>query len=294
MCLGPLTAFYAAEKNSSGKRGLVFDHKLAFSGVPIKIACGQCLECRLAHSRQWAMRCMHEKRMHKVSSFLTLTYDPAHLPVDGSLSLDDLQRFMKRLRHHLGKGIRFYACGEYGDVDNRPHYHVLLFNREFEDKKFYKRGKRDGEVYYTSDILSRIWTDGFSIVGDVSFDSCAYVARYVTKKITGGKAADHYMGREPEFVVMSRKPGLGTAYYLKYAHEIYGLDSVVINGAEVRPPRFYDDLYKMLDPQGLSDIKKARKRRFLLSRRREDETSRRRLVKELCVKARLNLWRKTI
>lgn len=294
MCLGPLTAFYAAERNSSGKRGLVFDRKASFSGIPIKLPCGQCMECRLEHSRQWAMRCMHEKRMHKDSSFLTLTYADEYLPPDGGLCVRDLQLFMKRVRKRFGQGVRFYACGEYGEKDSRPHYHVLLLSHDFPDRKFFSRGKRPGDDYYTSKTLQELWPMGHSLVGNVTFESCAYVARYITKKITGKVADDHYMGRSPEFVVMSRRPGIGHEYYMKYAHEIYGLDSVVINGVEVRPPRFYDDRYKMLDPQGLNDIKKARKRRFLINRRLADETSRRRRVREVVALARSKLWRKSL
>ena len=79
-CYGPLTAYYSKELNPTGKRSLVFNPKASHSGVPIKLPCGQCFGCRLEHSRMWAMRCMNEKRVcNGDSSFVTLTYDDAHL-----------------------------------------------------------------------------------------------------------------------------------------------------------------------------------------------------------------------
>ena len=134
-CFGPLVAYYAAEVSESGKRRLVFDKRHSHSGVKIQLPCGQCIGCRLERSRQWAIRCMHEKSLYSLSSFLTLTYDDDHLPPNGTLVKRDFQLFMKRLRWEMGDGIRFFACGEYGDGNLRPHYHALLFNVDFPDKR---------------------------------------------------------------------------------------------------------------------------------------------------------------
>lgn len=88
------------------------------------IACGQCAACRLEQSRQWAVRCLLESRKYEDNWFVTLTYDPEHVPLaigedDGwrmSLKADHLTDFMKRLRRHLDyhedhEGIRFYGAG---------------------------------------------------------------------------------------------------------------------------------------------------------------------------------------
>lgn len=256
VCYSPLQAWRTS-----------LDTRLAFRrgphcvGETLAIPCGQCVGCRIDRSAVWAMRCMHERRMWSSTHeacFLTLTYSPEALPEDGGLVKRDLQLFMKRVRNATATGVRFYGVGEYGGRFHRPHYHVLLFNRSFSDRKFYKRGKRDGETLWTSDILDTMWQHGQCVGGDLTYDSCAYVSGYVIDKITGKKADDWYAGRQPEFSVMSK--GIGASYYMKYAHQMYALDSVVVNGAERRPPRYYDDKYKMLDSMGLDEIKRKRRR----------------------------------
>lgn len=281
-CYSPLTAYYTSAVGESGERGITFSRGSSFSGVPLKLPCGQCIGCRLEKSRVWAMRCMNEYRMcyneGSSGSFVTLTYDDDNLPDGGTLVKRDLQLFMKRLRKKTGKGVRFYACGEYGGITGRPHYHVLLFNRDFDDKRVYGSAKR-GEKLYDSDKLRQLWPAGRNVIGDISFDSCAYVARYVVDKITGDKAADHYAGRQPEFTVMSRRPGIGMSYYLKYGDEVYNHDSIVIEGREMRPPRYYDLKREVVDSAGMAFIKK--KRRKMARLLRADNCVDRRRVKEV-------------
>lgn len=290
-CYGPLTAYYSKEVNPTGKRSLIFDRKASHSGVAIRVPCGQCIGCRLERSRQWAMRCMHEKRLHERSSFLTLTYGDEFLPPDGGLSVRDLQLFMKRLRKRKGEGVRFYACGEYGETTARPHYHVLLLNVDFDDRLHYSTAKR-GERLYVSRELDDLWPQGLSVIGDVSFDSCAYVARYIMKKITGKGADAHYTvvdrfgvvhSLQPEFTVMSRRPGIGSGWFDNFGKHAYQFDSVVVNGREVRPPKFYDSRYELCDADHLALIKRKRRSKIV----RADNTSRRRRVREVVALAQL-------
>lgn len=290
-CLGPLTAYYPAGEDGSASKApgrLVFDKRKSHSGIAVKVACGQCIECRLEHGRAWAVRCMNEKRMwpNHGSAFLTLTYDDKHLPKDMSLDVAELQRFMKRLRHVSGPSLRFFACGEYGETFGRPHYHVLLLNYAFEDKKLHSRNRR-GESWFTSKALSDLWTLGHSLVGDVTFDSCAYVTSYVAGKITGKMAEAHYGGRKPEFAVMSRRPGIGAGYFEKYGSDVYRSDSVILNGIEGKPPRFYDERLGRIDKARLDELKKKRRRAALLYK--ADNSSRRRWVREVCKRAKLAL-----
>lgn len=281
-CYSPLTAYYSATRGESGKRGITFQRSASFSGNPLQLPCGQCIGCRLERSRQWAVRCMHEYRMcfnaGFDSSFVTLTYDEKHLPDDGGLRKRDLQLFMKRLRKQTGEGVRFYACGEYGGQFGRPHYHVLLFNRGFDDKKLYSKAKR-GEDLYDSASLRELWPMGRNVIGSVSFDSCAYVARYCVDKVTGDKADDWYQGRQPEFTCMSRRPGIGSSYYAKYGTEAYKHDSIVMNGREMRPPRFYDTRYELVDSVHLGELRKKRRRKALLQK--ADNLPDRRRVREV-------------
>jgi hypothetical protein len=299
-CFGPLTAYYAKDLNAAtGKRSLRFKKDgETLSGVGIKLPCGRCVGCKLERSRQWAVRCMHEKNLHDKSCFLTLTYKDEYLPPGGTLVLRHLQLFMKRLRKALGDGIRFYACGEYGDHNARPHYHLLLFNVDFPDKVFHScRGEND---YFTSALVSKLWPFGHNLLGEVTKESAAYVARYVLKKISGAPAAGHYAvidahgevyDRVPEFTVMSRRPGLGTGYYEKYADEVYAHDSIVVSGREVRPPKFYDDRFEKACNRKYERIKLARRKKALAAK--ADNTHKRLLVKEkIVIKALKELERK--
>lgn len=259
VCYHPLTAFYSKEVGNSGKRGITFTRGASFSGLPIKLPCGQCHGCRLEKSRQWAVRCVHENQMHVNSDFITLTYDPKNLPAGGSLVKRDFQLFMKRLRKVHGNGIRFFACGEYGARFNRPHYHAILFGLKFPDRKFIKNSDA-GDPLYSSSKLRELWPYGNNIVGDVTFDSCAYVARYVCDKITGPTSDRYYQGRTPEFSLMSRRPGIGTSWYNKYGDHSYKWDAVVMNGREIRPPRFYDVKREISLPSEIAVLKRKRRR----------------------------------
>ena len=297
-CYSPLTA-YKGKTTDSGKMCLSFKRSDGLFGSfsAINLPCGQCIGCRLERSRQWAIRCMHEAFLHEDNSFITLTYDDGHLPKDGSLVLDDYQRFMKRLRKSVSpKKVRFYHCGEYGEQLGRPHYHALLFGYASPDRKFFSK-KGDFNVY-TSDTLSHLWPHGFSVEGDVSFESAAYVARYVMKKVTGDRAEDHYQGRKPEYTTMSRRPGIGKGWYEKFKTDVYPLDRVVVRGHPSRPPRFYDNLFSREDRSTFELLKIKREnngRRFVtdvLSNGRKirvsDNDPRRLLVREEVKKAEIS------
>lgn len=268
-CYHPLQA-WRGKVGSSGKRSVVFKRSESAPSIvssELKLPCGQCIGCRLERSRQWAMRCVHEASLYKDNCFLTLTYSPLNMPLDGSLVPRDYVCFMKRLRRFAARpGIRFFHCGEYGEKFSRPHYHSCIFNYDFSDKVLWKETEQ-GHRLYRSESLERLWPLGHSVIGDVSFDSAAYVARYVLKKVTGKLAADHYADkstgvlREPEYVTMSRgckslgTGGIGKAWYDKYKTDIYPDDYAVVRGMKVRPPKFYDGLYEGDNPDDFKRIK---------------------------------------
>lgn len=257
-CYHPLLAY-----KSEGK--VVFNKPFAFA-KGFNLPCGQCIGCRLNYSRQWAIRIVHEAQMHDTNCFITLTFDQAHLESrTNPLSLDvtEFQRFMKRLRKRYGKNIRFFHCGEYGDKNKRPHYHAIIFGMDFEDKVLWSN--RDGNKLYTSEQLEQLWPYGFSTIGDVTFQSAAYVARYIMKKHKGEGSEDHYTrwcpltGEgttvEPEYCTMSRRPGIGYDWLQEYKADVYPNDYIVINEHKVKPPRYYDSL---LTEQELKEVKAKR------------------------------------
>lgn len=238
-CYKPLKACLVGPKN--GERKLSF--KRGSVGEALSLPCGRCIGCKLERSRQWAIRLMHENELHEESSFITLTFDEKNLPEGGSLDVGIVQRFLKRLRKRLApRRIRFFLCGEYGDRFGRPHYHAVIFGYSFPDKV--KLSSGSSTLSYSKE-LSDIWGFGLCSVGDVTFESASYVASYVTKKITGEKAKEHYQGRKPEFVVMSRGgrkgKGIGAGWIEKFRKDVYPSDSVVVRGKEMRPPRYYDN-----------------------------------------------------
>lgn len=298
-CFGPVAAY--RPKATSGDRRLVFDPRKSETGVRMFIPCGRCTGCRLERSRQWAMRCIHEKQMHNASSFITLTYSDKTLPEGGSLDIEAYKRFMKRLRWKFGDGIRFCGCGEYGDNTARPHYHILLLNCDFPDRK-YLRMSESGLPLFSSKVLDELWTEegvnlGFANIGNVDFDSCAYVARYVMKKVIGNDTFDSSLYdwstgivKEAPFMTMSRRPGLGTEWYKKFGPHAYEWDSVVFKGVEVPPPRFYDSL--RVGPAINDALKVKRRRKAAL--KRADNTLARLRVKEVVALAKLNLKRKSL
>lgn len=256
-CYRPLKGYRGREVNpATGKRSIVFRMRDGYYDMPVTLPCGQCIGCRLERSRQWAIRCTHEASLHERNCFITLTYDDAHLPPDHSLNVKHYQDFMKRLRFRFGEGIRFFHCGEYGEQFGRPHYHACLFNFDFEDKKLWKEVR--GNKLYTSEALQELWPQGFSTIGDVTFESAAYVARYITKKITGEKAEAHYNGRKPEYTTMSRRPGIAKGWFDKYTSDVYPSDFVVLRGKKMRPPKFYDRQFEIAFPSDFAKLKRRR------------------------------------
>lgn len=195
VCYYPMHAFQSRHQGANGKCEVLFNRSVALRKgyKEIKLSCGQCVGCRLERSRQWAVRCMHEASLHKHNCFITLTFSPAALAARENPSLDvrDFQLFMKRYRKRFGEGIRFFHCGEYGDKLGRPHYHACIFGHDFEDKYFWRKSD-SGYPVYRSPVLEELWTHGFSEIGTVTFDSAAYVARYIMKKVNGKDAKDHY------------------------------------------------------------------------------------------------------
>jgi hypothetical protein len=288
-CYHPLLAY-----RNEGK--VVFNKPFPYA-KGFNLPCGQCIGCRLKYSQEWAIRLMHEKQMHEDSCFLTLTMSPEYLESrENPWSLDktEFQRFMKRLRKRYGKKIRYFHCGEYGEKNSRPHYHAIIFGMDFEDKELFK--VRDEIRLYTSETLAKLWPYGFVTIGEVTMESCAYVARYVTKKIKGKDAEKHYIrwdpltGEgvpiEPEYATMSRKPGIGKTWFEKYKADVYPHDYVVVNKHEIRPPRYYDNL---LSEEELEKIKEKRAKELPEVIDQYDENMDRLWVKEAVKEKRLEI-----
>lgn len=266
-CYKPLQGWKSREVTNSGRRKIVFNIQYGYADLPVTVPCGQCIGCKLDKSRQWAIRCVHEAKQNVCNCFLTLTYAPENLPENGTLVKEHFQKFMKRLRKEIdknepGKKIRFFACGEYGECGNRPHYHAIVFGHDFNDKEYI--GMSNGHKLYTSNQLSSIWGLGICSIGQVTFDSAAYVARYTTKKITGERAEQHYNGKLPEFALMStsgKAGGIGKQWFQRnyQDYERAGNRIILDNGISCKPARYYEKIYDSIigDYNGYKGGRKA-------------------------------------
>lgn len=303
----------ADRKDASSFKHIETAHGVKFLQLP----CGQCIECRLSRSRVWASRMMHEASLHDNNCFITLTFNDENLDEFGSLRLESFQKFMKRLRRAISPlRVRFFHAGEYGDKFGRPHHHAILFGYDFPDKVCVR--VKDGFRYYNSSLLSSLWSHpithesyGFSEISDVSWESCAYVARYVVKKVNGAginrdgvniSAADHYAvfdeqgnvhQRKPEFCTMSRNPGIGTKWYEKYKDtDVWAHDRIHIrNGKYQKPPRFYDSKLSLDNAEKYSMIKSQR---IELAKERTDNTPAMQASRETIKLAQVSMLKRNI
>ena len=175
----------------------------------VMIPCGKCAGCMIDKSNDWATRAMLEAKIHKKNCFVTLTYDNKHISKNRSLIKKDIQNFFKRLRNHAKEKLRYICAGEYGPKTLRPHAHAIIYNYRPNDLKLFGQNKT-GNKLYTSKSLEKIWGKGYVMIGNVDYQSAAYVARYVLKKAYGIKK-DIFIKhkREPEFQLASRRGGIG-------------------------------------------------------------------------------------
>ena len=266
-----------------GVRGLTKDARKALSSRQLTVACGKCMECRLAAAHEWALRAMHEASLYMNNIFVTLTYDDEHLPSDWSLHYPDFQKFMHRLRKRQPGAGRFLMCAEYGEQFGRPHYHAILFNCAFSDKMLV-RDTPKGPLY-TSEKLSDIWGLGHVSFGDVTLDSAGYVARYTTKKITGPAAGAAYqflipgtdvvVDRPPPFLRSSLQPGIGAPWLEKYLEDVFPSDFLVMDGKRFPVPRYYSKLFERWEPDEFARIKELRRVKARAMDSHPDNSSRR-------------------
>lgn len=230
-CNRPVTAYYSNSLNGTGKRSLVFNRKLAYTGsdptIPpvLEVACGKCLGCKADQSLMWSIRSYHEAQMHDQNCFVTLTYDEQNFPRDGKIDKRDLQLFFKKLRKNLPpKSIRYIACGEYGGQTHRPHYHAIIFGRDFLEGAITLK-----DDLYTNSFLSEIWGKGHVAIAPVTMGSICYVCGYVNKKLDDSDT----------FNLMSRRPGIGHNWLDTYGDSIAALGVVTIEGRSYQIPSRY-------------------------------------------------------
>lgn len=251
-CTRPIYALDLGINPETGKRNLKIKgksydflcHRYGIDNI-VPLPCGKCFACKVNYAQAWADRCYLESLLYKDNYFITLTFDNENVPL--RVCKKDISSFMKSLRNHI-PGCRFFSCGEHGGLSGRSHYHILLFNAPIPDLKYFMR--KNDSLLYTSKLLSDIWKKGFVTIGDVTRESCNYVARYVIKKF-----GTHF---NDEFVLMSNRPGIGAKYFFDNKDKIIKNDAIYINGKPHLLPRYFDKLLESSDPAAFVEIKKNR------------------------------------
>lgn len=226
----------------------------------LSFPCGKCYPCKARRVSGWSFRLMQEAKRSDSALFITLTYNNDTVPITSkgymTLNKRDVQLFLKRLRIYsvrskktralpkassllsknnkqktpqknnkkqiLKTKIKYYLAGEYGGKTDRPHYHIILFNSNFDD-------------------VEATWLKGDVHYGELSEASAAYTLKYISKdtRIPLHKNDD----RQPEFSLMSK--GLGSnyltpqiiSYHKKALVERFYL--TVPGGHKIAIPRYY-------------------------------------------------------
>lgn len=263
-CDNPISIRLKAEM--SAKHGI--------NSVPVP--CGKCLQCKKRRVSQWSVRLLKELEISSGSYFITLTYDPLHVPLSENKFMTlvknsqqdeeirkrefpedekyidrSLQAFFKRLRYYESqykiifdrqikkiekkKPLKYYACGEYGTLNKRPHFHILLFNLTN------VQSIRDAWCFGNIDIDS-----------DVNSNNIAYCLKYIEKKDWNKMHKND--DRQKEFSLMSK--GLGRSFITPQVESFYNqrLDiNYVINdkGMKIPMPKYYRD--KMMTDETKED-----------------------------------------
>lgn len=215
------------------------------------LPCGKCIGCINDYKQSWAVRILLEASLYEHNSFITLTYDDAHLPKDNKPHREEIVKFMKRLRKEIGVPIRFFYCGETGTATQRSHYHAIIFGYDFPDRELLKVTAKGSRIF-RSKTLEKCWKFGISSVGDVEPGSACYVAQYSMKKKLEGQKED------PSFVGMSRMPGLGCS---KFNPRWFKTDTIYCALGEASIPRFFGKMLEGLDPEYYQKWKDARVQR---------------------------------
>lgn len=248
---------------------------------------------------------MHEAQSWSANCFVTLTYGRNQVPEGGSLDHRDFQLFMKRLRKHTASKmleagaqdvssrdaginpgpIRFYMCGEYGPLNQRPHYHACLFNVDFRSDRVPAGKSASGMDFYDSKELSSLWRLGRVSVQDLTKETAGYCARYIMKKVLGPDSEAAYGGRKPEYAAMSLKPGIGASWFKKYSGDVFPHDYVIADGVKRPVPKYYDRLLH----RSVSVMEDSIEYKREIARRAAapDNTDERRAARETVHKARI-------
>ena len=204
------------------------------------VACSNCMLCRKSRATEWTMRILAEMGYSNTAYFITLTYDDENLPYNMNLNPNDLKNFWKRARKaglvETGKQLKYYACGEYGDQNLRPHYHAIVLNMKLDLTKMYQEIDMNGKINIRSAEIDKIWGMGKNAIGGAQRESIFYVTGYIRKKLNGKKAKEEYGENIPPFARSSGN--IGFQYVKDNAEQILKNGYIPYdNGSKRKIPR---------------------------------------------------------
>lgn len=206
------------------------------------VPCGHCYKCLTDKREMWADRIRFDildaYKQGCGSSFCTWTYSDDCYPLNGSLSKDDSQKFLRFVKREVDyhdikvpfvgstgkKSFHYYYVGEYGEL-GRPHYHAIMIGLDTD----------------TMLALSRLcWKKGFHTVQPAMSGSIRYVLKYLDKQSNDNDKIYADNNLEPPFAFISH--GIGKKYLednQDFIFENYGYRSK----NSIRPIPYY---YKKL------------------------------------------------
>lgn len=207
--------------------------------------CRKCYNCRIARTNDWSIRLEDESIYHENIIFITLTYNNESLPSPPQVSKRTATLFIKKLRKWISTNcnktkIKYFLCGEYGEQGDRPHYHAIIFGWKPDDLLLFK--VKNGNILYTSETLTKIWSYGFTTIANSSSETIRYCLKYLQKI---NKPLVHSL--EPNFSIMSNS--LGLQFIQENYQDIIKEESIRTKYGKNSIPRYYIKwIHENIDP----------------------------------------------
>lgn len=259
----------------------------------IEVGCGHCVLCRKQRATELSTRIQHEALLHERTCVITGTYRDECLPPFGSLSRAHADKFLQDLRNtarrHWKQSLRYDLIGEYSPEKRRPHFHAAAFGIWPPDARFYKES-RAGQPMFESDQLSKCWPHGRILFEDFTPAAAGYLANHQAFKLRGRALADYLAVRdesgallghlEPEYHLMSRRPGIGAAFFARHGTQMLANGFTVAGHRKTSIPRYYRRLAER-EPELADDLEAVKHAAELAARGRfQDNTPERLAVRE--------------
>ena len=260
----------------------------------IKTACRHCIGCLIQYQTDWQIRICNHATMTKNNQFVTLSLEDKHLPPNHLVDIRQMQLFHKRLRQNFSDETiqMIYKC-EYSPVKLRPHYHGIYFGLPLDDLKHHSNNKF-GHPLYTSKILTDIWGLGHVIIGAVTPQSAAYIARDINKTDKPNKAAQYKKNSQGIYVKdlkpifqMSRNPGISKQWIDKFMWDVFPEGIIIQDGKKLPAPEYYVKQLEKLNPEMHALFLIKRHESIFTKTYKEEHRPQRLSVKETCLRAKL-------